>query len=97
MACTGAEPGATTNLVIDAWDDTTPDVLIGGWTNSGNSNYLTGCRNSDVVPITATSSMSTLQYVRSVVLEGETYKVDRPEFCRHSVAALRVAPFKLYR
>ncbi len=24
-------------------------------------------------------------------------KVDRPEFCRHSVAALRVAPFKLYR
>ena len=23
--------------------------------------------------------------------------VDRPEFCRHSVAALRVAPFKLYR
>lgn len=74
MACTGAEPGATTNLVIDAWDDTTPDVLIGGWTNSGNSNYLTGCRNSDVVPITATSSMSTLQYVRSVVREGETYK-----------------------
>ena len=24
-------------------------------------------------------------------------EVDRPEFCRHSVAALRVAPFKLYR
>ena len=24
-------------------------------------------------------------------------QVDRPEFCRHSVAALRVAPFKLYR
>lgn len=24
-------------------------------------------------------------------------KLDRPEFCRHSVAALRVAPFKLYR
>lgn len=23
--------------------------------------------------------------------------LDRPEFCRHSVAALRVAPFKLYR
>ena len=23
--------------------------------------------------------------------------MDRPEFCRHSVAALRVAPFKLYR
>ena len=24
-------------------------------------------------------------------------EVDRPELCRHSVAALRVAPFKLYR
>ena len=23
--------------------------------------------------------------------------VDRPEFCRHSVAVLRVAPLKLYR
>ena len=27
----------------------------------------------------------------------QTRDVDRPEFCRHSVAALRVAPFKLYR
>ena len=24
-------------------------------------------------------------------------RLDRPELCRHSVAALRVAPFKLYR
>ncbi|OKN78373.1 hypothetical protein AM433_002141 [Pseudomonas aeruginosa] len=29
--------------------------------------------------------------------EREVLRVDRPEFCRHSVAALRVAPFKLYR
>lgn len=28
---------------------------------------------------------------------GVTLNLDRPEFCRHSVAALRVAPFKLYR
>lgn len=27
----------------------------------------------------------------------QSRNMDRPEFCRHSVAALRVAPFKLYR
>ena len=30
-------------------------------------------------------------------IEFNSQRLDRPEFCRHSVAALRVAPFKLYR
>ena len=30
-------------------------------------------------------------------VRGYMSGLDRPEFCRHSVAALRVAPFKLYR
>lgn len=38
------------------------------------------------------------QYDAWLLIEfGPDVALDRPEFCRHSVAALRVAPFKLYR
>ena len=45
------------------------------------------------------SSLSMLFMGTAVCYVGATFydPLDRPEFCRHSVAALRVAPFKLYR
>ena len=38
-----------------------------------------------------------IEELATAELELRIEFVDRPEFCRHSVAALRVAPFKLYR
>ncbi|WP_414613762.1 hypothetical protein [Stenotrophomonas pavanii] len=45
-----------------------------------------------------------IRFVATEYVTGKTHGgridslgLDRPEFCRHSVAALRVAPFKLYR
>ena len=42
-------------------------------------------------------SVTDSEFKRLTDQQAAAQAVDRPEFCRHSVAALRVAPLKLYR
>ncbi|WP_161802478.1 fimbrial protein [Stenotrophomonas maltophilia] len=73
MACSNVWAGANTDLVIDTWDDETPDMLVSDWTMSGNAQFLLGCATSDVFPITATPSMAVLRFVRNVVVDGVSF------------------------
>jgi len=76
MACTGQHnAGGPVNLVIDAWDDVEQDKLIAPWQRGAGANaqFLTGCGNMSVVPMDVISSMPELEFVRSVIVEGQTY------------------------
>jgi len=72
-ACTTSGPDGNASLVINAWDDKAPDVLISEWASAGNANFLSGCSSSAVVPIDIRSTMPALAFVRMVVIEGENY------------------------
>lgn len=72
-ACTSAQAGGSTQVTIDTWDDPTPGILISNWTNSGYAQFLNGCDRDDVVPITATSLMTSVVFIRDVMLDGIRY------------------------
>ncbi|WP_313139812.1 fimbrial protein [Stenotrophomonas sp.] len=74
QACTSVYPGQEANLVVDAWDDTEPDVLVASWRNVGNVSFLSGCTSvSTSIPIDARMAAPGLQYVRTVTLDGQSY------------------------
>lgn len=71
QACTSVEPGNTTSITIQTWDDTDPDVVVSTWRHTGNANFLHGC--TGITPVDATAAMPDLEYVRDVVVDGESY------------------------
>lgn len=72
-ACTSVHAGGATAITIEAWDDTAADVVVSAWRHSGNANFLSGCTFSAVVPINVSAAMPDLEFVRNVVIGGETY------------------------
>lgn len=74
-ACTSQHnAGGPVNLVIDAWDDVEQDKLIANFTmGNGNAQFLLGCGYNAVVPMNVTSSLSGLEFVRNVTVDGKTY------------------------
>jgi len=74
QACTSVFPGQEANLVVDAWDDAEPDVLVANWRNVGNVSFLSGCSFGNIsVPIDATMAAADLEYVRNVSIDGHSY------------------------
>lgn len=71
-ACTSVYPDQPVNLVVNAWDDTTPDVLIADWRTAGNVSFLLGCPAGDV-PIDVTPSLPGLEFERFVTVGGERF------------------------
>ncbi|MEV5456599.1 hypothetical protein, partial [Streptomyces sp. NPDC052535] len=62
------------NLVIDAWDDVEQDKLIANFTMGyGNSQFLLGCAHGEVVPMDVTSMLPSLEFVRDVLVNGQSY------------------------
>lgn len=72
-ACTSAHGGSTTTTRIEAWDDIDKDVVVSSWMHTGNANYLSGCTNSQVIPIHVSASMPGLEFVRNVTVGGEMF------------------------
>lgn len=75
-ACTSQHnAGAPVNLVIDAWDDAEQDQLIARWQSGAGANaqFLNGCTVNAVMPMDVTPSLSGLEFVRNVNIDGKTY------------------------
>ncbi|WP_152908691.1 fimbrial protein [Stenotrophomonas maltophilia] len=75
FACTiQHNAGGPVNIVIDAWDDVEQDKLIAYWTQgTGNAQFLLGCTSRSITPMDVTPSLSGLEFVRNVTVDGETY------------------------
>jgi len=71
-ACTSAHPGGTTSVTIQTWDDTEADVVVGSWQYNGNASFLWNCGAGET-PINVSAAMPDLEYVRNVIVDGETY------------------------
>ncbi len=79
------------------WDYRTFVVVVGVWISENMLITLNPDLSDRIEEISVTWSTTELKQVFKKGCAALNLRLDRPEFCRHSVAALRVAPFKLYR
>ena len=73
------------------------------WRLDGRLDEVEACDTSPEEAVIAIRDHNELDLIRALARlpeqeeQDDELELDRPEFHRHSVAALRVAPFKLYR
>ncbi|WP_079223511.1 fimbrial protein [Stenotrophomonas maltophilia] len=72
QACTAVEPGQQINLVVNAWDDAEPDLLVADFRSGGSVRFLMNCPSGDI-PIDVSPSITGLEFVRNVTVSGESY------------------------
>lgn len=73
LACSEVQPGATTDMTVNLWDDTAANVVVGNWRHAGNANFLLRCGAGTVVPIHVTAAMPNLEFVRNVTVDGLSF------------------------